>query len=462
MDRLLKLLFVAGLCVLSFALGAATYQFQVFPYPLLQDAKLAWDAWRQVSGQPLPFGLKKFVVSTSTSKDPLARRVDRAAGDEYILVTGGPYELTDHCPKFGCMAWVMDRTGRIVHVWDVNLDELWDGLTGLSGKVSSVTMMPVGMVLGRDGSLIATFQSNDTFPFAIAIAKFDSTGRIVWKRFDHSHHWPALDDEGRIYTPYATFPKGVEYVGHTAIKLECATDQTHLDGIHVLTPDGKVLRDIPVMQSFLRAGYVGWFYGLRDGCDPVHLNSIALVTDEIAKHLPGTKAGDLLISLREPSAIAVVDGVTGAVKYAVSGRTAAQHNAKFLPDGSVLAFDNLGGDRALGGSRVVRVNLVTGKSETVFPRGHEIGLLPFSSAIAGTISVSRDGRRALIADTEQGNIVEIEIATGRVLWVCDNIQDIGAFLKARHIKSLSTSALFSVFGAYYVQDTGFLREGAAQ
>ncbi|MGA8006893.1 MAG: arylsulfotransferase family protein [Burkholderiales bacterium] len=462
MDRLLKLLFAVGLCVLSFVFGAAAYQYQVFPYPLLQDAKLAWDAWRQVSGEPLPFALKKFVVSTGATRDPLARRVDPAAGDEYILVTGGPYELTDYCPKFGCMAWIMDRKGRIVHVWDVNLDELWHGLTGVTGKANSVTMFPIGMALGRDGSLVATFQSNDTFPFSIAIAKFDSAGRIVWKRFDYSHHWPALDDEGRIYTPYATFPKGVEYVGNTAIRLECATGQIHMDGIHVLSPEGKVLRDLSVLQSFLRAGYVGWFYGLRDGCDPVHLNSIALVTDEIAKHLPGTKAGDLLISLREPSAIAVIDGVTGEVKYAVSGRTAAQHNAQFLPDGSVLAFDNLGGDRALGGSRVVRVNLLTGKSETVFPRGHEIGLLPFTSAIAGTISVSRDGKRALIADTEQGTIVEIDVATGRVLWVCENIQNIEVILKARHIKSLSTSALFSVFGAYYVRDTGFLKQGATQ
>jgi hypothetical protein len=158
MDRLLKLLFVAGLCVLFFAFGAATYQFQVFPYPLLQDAKFAWDSWRQVSGPQLPFSLKKFVVSTGTTRDPLTRRVDPAAGGEYILVTGGPWELTDHCPKFGCMAWVMDRKGRILHVWEVNLDELWDGLTGVTGKANSVTMFPIGMVLGRDGSLVATWQ----------------------------------------------------------------------------------------------------------------------------------------------------------------------------------------------------------------------------------------------------------------------------------------------------------------
>ena len=120
-------------------------------------------------------------------------------------------------------------------------------------------MMPIGMVLGRDGSLVATFQSNDTFPFAIAIAKFDSTGRIVWKRFDQSHHWPALDDEGRIYTPYATFPKGVEYVGHTAVRLECATGQPHMDGIHVSTRTAKCCAICPLCSlSCARATLAGF------------------------------------------------------------------------------------------------------------------------------------------------------------------------------------------------------------
>lgn len=457
---MLKCLFIAGLCVLSFTFGAASFQFQVFPYALLRDAKLAWDAWGQVSDQPMPYGFRYFIAHWW--KEPLVRRVDPAAGDEYILVTGGPYERMDRCPKFGCMAWVTDRNGRIVHVWEVNLDELWDGLTGISGEVGPLSLTPIGMVLGRDGSLVVTFQGRDTFPFAIGIAKFDSTGRIIWKRFDHSNHWPALDDKGRIYTPYATYPKGEEYVGHTPIGLKCATGQPLIDGIHVLSPDGKVLRDIPVMQSFLRAGYVGWFYGLRDGCDPTHLNSIALVTDEIAKHLPGAKTGDLLVSLREPSAIAILDGMNGDVKRAVSGKTAAQHNPQFLPDGTVLVFDNLGGNRGLGGSRVARVNLVTGESETIFPHGRQIGVRPLSSPVAGTISVSRGGKRALIADTEQGRILEIEVATGKVLWVYENVQDIGAFLTLRHIESQSTRGLFSVFGAYYVRDTGFLKEGTVQ
>jgi outer membrane protein assembly factor BamB len=458
MDRLLRVLFVFGFCVLSFTFGAATYQLQIFPYPLFRDAKLAWDAWVQVSNQHMPAGLIAFALAPGN--DPVARRVDPAAGDEYVLVTGGPYELMDHCPKFGCMAWITDRMGRIVHVWNVNLDELWDGLKNVSGDVSTLSITPIGMALEADGSLVVTFQGNNTFPFAIGIAKFDRDGHILWKRFDNSHHWPAVDGEGRIYTPYATFPKETVYVGSSAIELKCATGRPAMDGIRVLSPDGNTLRDIPVMQSFVDSGYVGMFYGLRDGCDPTHLNSIALVTDEVAKHLPGTKAGDLLVSLREPSAIAILDGVTGRVERAVSGITAAQHNPQFLPDGSVLAFDNLGGSKALGGSRLARVNLLTGASQTIFPLGHEIGLLPFSSTVAGTVKVSRDGRRALIADSEQGRIIEIDIATGKVLWIYENVHDMEPFLKARHIKASSTRGRFWVYGAYYVQGAGFLDKGA--
>ena len=57
------------------------------------------------------------------------------------------------------------------------------------------------------------------------------------------------------------------------------------------------------------------------------------------------------------------------MKYLVAGRTAAQHSPQFLPDGSVLVFDNMGGSRALGGSRVVRLDLVKGTARTIFPRG---------------------------------------------------------------------------------------------
>ena len=59
----------------------------------------------------------------------------------------------------------------------------------------------------------------------------------------------------------------------------------------------------------------------------------------------------------------------------------------------------LGGERSRGGTRVVRLDLVKGTVETVFPRGNAEDLLPVESKVAGQIDVSSDGRRALVSIT---------------------------------------------------------------
>jgi hypothetical protein len=144
----------------------------------------------------------------------------------------------------------------------------------------------------------------------------------------------------------------------------------------------------------------------------------------------------------------------------VSQRTAAQHGPRFLPDGTVLVFDNLGGDGELGGSRIVRLDLAKGSVETVFPRKAHEGLVPFFSQTAGHIDVSADGRRALLAPTHQGRIVEIDVASGEPLWAYENTHDIAKFVEANGLRTDRTRARFATYGAYYVRSPSFLKEGS--
>ena len=450
-----RALFILGLCALSFAYGAATIQLEVFPYHLLREAKLGWEAWAQVGDERLPKAFERFEEGAPPA--PQAKWLAPHAGadkvPQYILVSGGPYQLMARCPTFGCMAWITDRGGRVVHAWEVDLDELRAGNTGVAGELNRLSVYPVGMALGDDGSLVITLQGRDTYPVYLGMVKVDRAGRIVWKRFDRSHHWPVADASGRIYAPYARQLKNLRHAGDSAVGLACGSGEASVDGIRVLDADGTPLREIGVLESLLRAGYGGLFYGLRDGCDPTHLNSIALVPASAAKALPEAAPGDLLVSLRETNTVALLGAADGSVKYMVTGRTAAQHSPQFLPDGRVLVFDNLGGERSRGGSRVVRLDLVKGTAETVFPRGDESSV---RSETAGHISVTEDGERALVSITHQGRIVEIDVASGKPLWTYDNTHDIGAFLKASGIDAAVPRARFAVYGAYYVRNPVFL------
>lgn len=445
-----RLVFILGLCALSFGYGVATMQFEVFPYRVLKEAKLGWEAWASVDTRKRSFPQAFEGFEPQAPAIPQAQRLADEAGAEHILVTGGPYQLLERCPKWGCMAWITDRAGRILHTWEVNLDELWSGLSGVSGDVNRLSLYPVGTLLGEDGSLVVSFQGRETYPVHIGIIKLDRDGKILWKRFDRSHHWPAMDADGRIYTPASTI-RELKQIGSSAVGVKCATGQSMVDAIRVLSPQGEPLRELPLIENFVKSGYAGLFYAIRDGCNLTHLNSIALASPEIAKRIPGAAAGDFLVSLRETSTIALLDGKTAAVKYLVSGRSAAQHAAHFLPDGSVLAVDNLGGERSLGGTRVVRIDLVTGASRTVFPKGDEKSLLPVTTDTAGQIDISPDGRRALVALTHQGRVIEIDVDTGRPLWAYDNTHDIGPFLKEAGLRSDTTRARFANYGAYYVK-----------
>ena len=133
----------------------------------------------------------------------------------------------------------------------------------------------------------------------------------------HAHHWIDIDAAGRIFAPSMEIRKNVDFAGNTAVDIRCSDAHVRMyyEGIRTYAPDGSVLHDLWIMDSLIKSGYPGLVYGMRDGCDPFHLNSVEVVTSEIAAHIPGVAAGDLLVSIREPSAIAILDPVDGQVKH---------------------------------------------------------------------------------------------------------------------------------------------------
>jgi hypothetical protein len=84
--------------------------------------------------------------------------------------------------------------------------------------------------------------------------------------------------------------------------------------------------------------------------DPLHTNSVKVLNGDLASRFPAFKPGQVLISLRSLSAIAMLDPESGKVVWAARGPWLAQHDAQFLPNGRLLVFDNLGAPR---GSRVL-------------------------------------------------------------------------------------------------------------
>ena len=69
---------------------------------------------------------------------------------------------------------------------------------------------------------------------------------------------------------------------------------------------------------------------------------IELITEDWAKHHPKVEPGDIMISVRNLNAIAIIDRATKTVKCLTNGPFAQQHDPDLLANGNILLFDNWG------------------------------------------------------------------------------------------------------------------------
>ena len=436
------LAFVASLCLLAFLYGFASNEFNLPPKGFMKRTVSALKAVNLIE-DGLPTGLQR--IDPNPPPTPAVRQLDAAAGRELLLLTGGTNRETERCPKYGCLATVIDRSGKVLRSWPLPLDALFDGVEQFAGEVKLGNFYPIGLGLLHDGSLVVTFHIRNAWPYAVGIARIDRDGKVLWKHIDGAHHWLRVGPDDRIYAPIQ-IRRALKYAPGTAVRIRCPY-VVYDEGVRIYRPDGTVERTVLMTEMLVRNGYPGLAYSVRDDCDPIHLNSVDLVTPEIARHIPGAAAGDLLVSLREQSAIVLFDPVKAKIKHIVSGRTAAQHSAKFLPDGTVLAFDNQGGSRSLGGSRIVRVNLADSTAQTVFPTDASRSVLPFFSDDGGTVTPSPDGKRAMISSKKSSRDIEIDLATGRPLWTMTEVGDVGPLLKSG---GKPVAGYFAAYGAYYL------------
>ena len=82
--------FVFALCGLTFAYGVATMALKIFPYQLFVDAKAAAQSLRLMEDENAGLGMLVNKVDDRVKPVPVVKTFDAAAGNELLLVTGGP------------------------------------------------------------------------------------------------------------------------------------------------------------------------------------------------------------------------------------------------------------------------------------------------------------------------------------------------------------------------------------
>ncbi|MEO6102339.1 MAG: arylsulfotransferase family protein [Pseudoxanthomonas sp.] len=463
-EHLPKVAFGLSLLMLAFGYGVATIKYRLFPYPLLTRAQQAYTALHKVEDTTRPPHFLRFLEPGETGR--ILKPATSALLDQtdLILMSGSFFHRTDICPKIGCLAWIMRRDGTVLHRWSVDPAKLFNtaDFKGFSGFPGVENIMVWGLDLDREGNLVIIFQARNAFPDAFGIVKLAPDGRLLWKRIDHSHHWPTVGPDGRIYTPISRIIPRPKTAGGLPYPNNCQGDTIDDQGVRVLAPDGAVLHEFWFTDIARQSGLRVLEYLVRGDCDPFHANGIDLVNDPMAAKLRAmgvadAKPGDLIVSLRSSSSVVIMDSETGRIKHVVHGPMIEQHSPATLPDGSLLIFDNVGASTGNDlRSRVLRISLAPERNEQVFPRAG-IDDPHLYSKREGQVNVSPDGKRVLVSEGEGGRLFEVELTTGKVLWAYREVADIAAYEARVGAKPSGRLALMHVQGASYVSQADYAR-----
>ena len=279
-------------------------------------------------------------------------------------------------------AFLVDMQGEVLHQWSVDFFDVWPDYPGERGAPGTNHFRRA--FLRPNGDLVGIFEG-------VAMLCLDKDSNVKWALANRAHHDAWFAGDGTIWT-LTREARVIEKVHATRPTLE--------DFITVLTPDGELVRQISLIDAFLGSDIEDlWDPKQSRKRDVFHTNSIEVLDGSAAGISPVFAQGNVLISSRTLSKVAIVDPASERVVWATSGTYKHQHDAQLIDGSALLLFDNDGLGRH---SRVMTVDLAT--AETTWQvRGTRTE--PMFSALLGTAQRLPNGN-TLVVESEGGRALE--------------------------------------------------------
>jgi len=398
-----KALFVLALAAAIFFAGIEFRAYQLFPAMLSRDARQAIEDWAENWQHYLQIRPEKHL---RVDPKPRPQPVYEAgkAWDGVTLLSGFVED------QVGLI--LVDMTGRRLHAWKVRVSTLWEPTS------------PVYVPDHNDWDVILSgahlFENGDVLfsHYKRGLVRIDRCGRVLWKAPYRTHHSLDFADDGTIWAP-----SEIEETRTYTFPNDRILHLIDPEVIQQFSPKGTLLRQIDLVDVLLAAGLGPVVFGTRliyqglessaTGQGLTHLNDVEVLSAEDAAAFPQFEAGDLLVSLRSPSLVFVLDPETLAVRWFKVDGLFGQHDPDFLPDGRISIFDNIAAVTARGygkGSRIIAVNPATDAVETLYqtdPMSNFFTLFMGSHQHLpnGNILITESFRGRVFEVTEQAEIV---------------------------------------------------------
>ncbi|QDV09639.1 hypothetical protein Poly30_51970 [Planctomycetes bacterium Poly30] len=324
-----------------------------------------------------------------TNTGILVRKPDRMAPGLNLMHSGDAAE-----------AVLMDSTGKVEHRWALAYEKLPE-----APPLATSFQIPWRRVhLRSDGSLLAMHSD-------AALVSIDRRSRLQWVLYDRVHH--DLDvvetDAGPMIYALARRERVVPPVN---------PDEPVVDDLILLIDaTGKKTRTVSLWDAFIASEWAPLLTRLnvRVG-DVMHANSLDVLDEKEAAAFESeeVKAGDVLVCMRDLDIVGVIDVDAEKLVWMTQGPSPSiwrgAHDPSITASGEMLIFDNLGG---VGGhSRLLALEPGAKRANWTWSGTPAES---FSSVFCGTAH-ELPGGNILVAESCHGRAIEIDRATGDIVW----------------------------------------------
>ncbi len=387
-QRLFIIILLVSVSFLSVIFGMVAHKFKLWPVSIFQDAYQATKAWRERLTPRDRYKSRFFAKARHVNSGVL--QYDKAkAYDGFTLFT------SVHAQK----ALLISMDGQILHEWHIPFSEIWENPPHIEFKIAEDFILWGKAHMYPNGDLVTTIGGFGDTPWGYGLVKMDKDSNLIWKYAEHAHHDVNVGSDDKIYTLIHDFTS--EQIPGMKLKLPFLDDS-----IVVLSPDGHELNRVSISKAFSNSDFSSVLNVVeekKNSWDPWHTNNVDILDEEMAKHFPFLKPGQVLVSMRNIDTLAAIDMDKKQVVWAVTGPWHMQHDPDFLKNGNILLFDNRGNFGTGGASRIIEFNPMT--MEIVWQyAGNEQNI--FSTGVKGVQQMLPNGN-VLISESMRGRIFEV-------------------------------------------------------
>jgi hypothetical protein len=290
----------------------------------------------------------------------------------------------------GPLAVLIDRDGREVHRWERS----WSTLDRVEPQDGPAQDTFRRALLLPDGDLVVVYGGR-------GLARLAPDGTPRWARSERAHHAVVLGPGGDLWVllrearRHALLGHAEEVVDDLVARYDAKT--------------GEPLETHSLVEALLAspAASEAMARSTRRG-DFLHTNALQVLDQDLARALPGARAGQVLLTIRELDAICLLDPATGRVPWLQQGLGLGLHEAAITEGGTLLLFDNLGGPR---GSAVRELTLPALEERWSWDGTPE---RPLRTRFCGAAHRLANGN-TLVVESMRGRVLEVG-GSGEVLW----------------------------------------------